>query len=80
MYENVDAYQLRDNHAAVRSVSLFFYKYLMIPSATRTQMSCDVRKFVFGFSTRSDRNQAVHPQMMARGLEYRIKEVEVLSS
>ena len=38
------------------------------------KMSLVVRKLVFGgFPTRSDTNQAVQPQNMARGLKFRIK-------
>ena len=35
-------------------------------------LSLDVRKPVFGFPTRSDTNQAVDPQKIARGLKFRI--------
>ena len=41
-------------------------------------MSLVVRKPVFGFPTRSDINRAVQPQKMARGLKFRIWEVEGL--
>ena len=37
-----------------------------------------MRKPVFGFPTRSDTNQAVQPQKLARDLKFRIKEVEGL--
>ena len=39
-------------------------------------MSRVMRKPVFGVSPRSDTNRAVLPQDMARGLQFRIKEVE----
>ena len=41
-------------------------------------MSVAVRKSVFGFPTRSNTNRAVQPQKMARGLKFRIYEVEGL--
>ena len=41
-------------------------------------MSRDARKPTFWFPTRSDTNQAVQPQQIARGLKFRIKEVEGL--
>ena len=41
-------------------------------------MSLVLRKPVFGFPTRSDTNQAVQPQKMARGLKFQISEVERL--
>ena len=37
-----------------------------------------MRKPVFGVPTRSDTNQTVQPQKMARGLKFRIEEVEGL--
>ena len=37
-----------------------------------------MRKPVFGDSARSNKNRAVHPQKMARGLKFRIKKVEGL--
>ena len=37
-----------------------------------------MRKPVLGFSTRSDKNQAVQLQKMARGLKFPIQEVEGL--
>ena len=37
-----------------------------------------MRKPTFWFPTRSDTNQAVQPQKMARGLKFGIKEVEGL--
>ena len=37
-----------------------------------------MRKPVFVFLTRSDTNRAAQPQNMARGLKFRIKEVEGL--
>ena len=37
-----------------------------------------MRKPKFWFLTRSDTNQAVQPQIMARGLKFRIKEEEGL--
>ena len=37
-----------------------------------------MRKPVFGVPTRPDRNRAVQPQKMARGLKYRIYVVEGL--
>ena len=42
------------------------------------QMSLVVSKPVFGFPTRSNINQAVQPHNMARGLKFRIQEVEGL--
>ena len=41
-------------------------------------MSLDVRKPTFWFPTRSNINQAVQVQKMARGLKFRIKKVEGL--
>ena len=42
-------------------------------------MSRDVRKPVFGgFPTRSDKNEAVQPQKIARGLKFRLKEEQGL--
>ena len=41
-------------------------------------MSLIVRKPVIGVSTRSHTNQAVRPHNMARGLKFRIQEVEGL--
>ena len=41
-------------------------------------MSLVVRKPFSGFPTRSHANQAVQPQKMARGLKFRILEVEGL--
>ena len=41
-------------------------------------MSRDARKSVFGFSTRSDTNQAAQPPKMARGLKFLLYEDEGL--
>ena len=41
-------------------------------------MSLILRKPVFGFSTRSDKNQAIELQKMVRYLKFRIKKVEGL--
>ena len=45
-------------------------------SRTRPYMSLVVRKSVFGVVTRSHTNQSLQPHKMARGLKFRIKEVE----
>ena len=39
---------------------------------------CHKKKLTLGFPTRSDTNQAVQLQKMARGLKFRIKEVDGL--
>ena len=41
-------------------------------------MSLVLRKPVFGYPTRSDTNRALQPHKMARGLKFRIYEVEGL--
>ena len=41
-------------------------------------MSSNIRKYTSGFTTRSDTNQAVQQQKIARGLKFRITEVEGL--
>ena len=45
---------------------------------TRKNMSRGMRKPMFWFPTWSDTNQAVQVQKMARGLKFRIHEVEEL--
>ena len=47
-------------------------------SISERHLSCVIRKPVFGFPTNSDTNLAVHPQKMARGSKFWIKEVEGL--
>ena len=60
------------------------YSVILVPqrvfeiAATIKHMSRVMRKPSFWFSTRSDTNQAVQPHKMARGLKFRIKEVEGL--
>ena len=46
---------------------------MVIKLHLKGHMSLVVRKPVFGFPTRSDTNQALQPQKMARGLKFRIK-------
>ena len=43
-----------------------------------SNLSLSARKCVFGFPTKSDTNRAVQPQKIARGLKFRILEVEGL--
>ena len=56
-------------------VSMFPLRWNKI---NESHLSCDARKPVFDFPTRSDTNRPVQPQEKARSLKIRIKEEEGL--